>query len=118
MSKTKRITAIVLMAIPSLMLAMSAIMKLVGAKQVTEGMSKIGLGNYITLIGLIELISVVLFIYPKTTKIGFLLLCSYLGGAISIELASGQPPSAAIFLALIWISVYLEDKLMFVKSEA
>jgi len=116
MSKTKRIISIALMAIPSLMLTMSGVMKLVGAKQVTEGMSKIGLGNYITLLGLIELVSVALFIYPKTTKIGFLLLCSYLGGAISIELSGGQPPSAAIFLAVIWISVYLRDKLMFITS--
>ncbi len=116
MNKIKRITSIVLMAIPSLMLTMSGIMKLLGAKPVVEGLTKGGLGGYITLFGIIELLSVGLFIYPKTTKIGFLLICSYLGGALSIELAGGQPPSAAIFLAIVWISVYLRDKFMFVQS--
>jgi hypothetical protein len=116
MSKTKRIISIVLMAIPSLMLVLSGIMKLIGAKPIVEGLTKGGLGNYVTLFGITELFSVALFIYPKTTKIGFFLLCSYLGGALSIELAGGQPPSAAIFLAAIWISVYLRDRLMFVQK--
>jgi hypothetical protein len=84
---------------------------------VVQGLTKGGLGPYIKFLGTIELLSLALFIYPKTYKIGFLLLCSYLGGAMSIELASGQPPMAAIFLAVIWISVFLRDKLMFLSPE-
>jgi hypothetical protein len=117
MNKTARIFSIILMAIPSLMLVMSGIMKLIGAKQIVEGLGKTGLGNYIFLFGVIELLSVALFIIPKTSKIGFLLLCSYLGGAKSIELASGQPPMAAVFIALLWISVYLKDRAMFLPSK-
>lgn len=85
------------MIIPSLMLIMSGVMKLIGADQIVAGLTKIGLGSYITLFGIIELIAVALFLYPKTYKIGFLLICCYLGGALSIELATAQPPSAAIF---------------------
>ncbi|MES2763261.1 MAG: DoxX family protein [Bacteroidota bacterium] len=113
MTKTIRIISIGLMAIVSLMLLMSSIMKLIHAEQIVTGLTKVGLGSYITLIGIIELLSVALFIYSKTYKIGFLLLCCYLGGALSIELAGGQPPSAAIFLVLMWISVFLKDKTMF-----
>lgn len=116
MSKTTRIVSIVLMVIPSAMLVFSAAMKLGHAQAVTEGLGKAGLGNYITLIGLIELVSVALFLVPKTSKIGFLLLCSYLGGALCMELAGGQPPMAAIFLALLWIAVYLRDKQMFLRA--
>lgn len=114
-NKTTRIISIILMIIPSLILLMSAIMKLIKAEPVVEGLSKIGLGNYITIIGIIEIVAVALFLFPKTYKIGFLLLCGYLGGAISIELASGQAPSAAIFLIIIWGSVYLRDKNMFLS---
>lgn len=113
MTKTTRILSIVLMVIPSLMLIMSAIMKLSHAPAFVEGFSKSGLGNYLTLIGSIELIAVALFLYPKTSKIGFLLLCSYLGGAIATELASGQAPMAAVFLTLFWVAVYLRNKWMF-----
>ncbi len=104
------------MVIPWLMLIMSGIMKVTGAEQIVTGLTKAGLGNFIMLIGIIELVSVALFLYPKTYKIGFLLLCSYLGGALCIELAGGQPPMAAIFIALIWISVFLRDKNMLVVS--
>ncbi len=114
-TKTTRIISIILMILPSAMLVMSAIMKLTHAPAIVEGFSKSALGNHITLIGIIELVTVILFLIPKTTKVGFLLLCSYLGGAIAVELAGGQPPTAAIFLAIVWISVYLKDKMMFVQ---
>ncbi len=111
-AKTKRIISVILMVIPSLMLIMSGIMKVTGAEQIVTGLTKAGLGNLVTFIGVIELISVALFLYPKTYKIGFLLLCSYLGGAMCIELAGGQPPVAAVFIAIIWIAAFLRDKSM------
>jgi hypothetical protein len=101
------------MIIPSLMLMMSAGMKLSGAKEIVDGMTKGGFGPWITFLGTIELVSVILFLVPKTYKVGFLLLCSYLGGAIAIELASGKFPVAAVLLALIWTSVFLRERTMF-----
>lgn len=115
-AKTTRIISIVLMVIPSLMLIMSGVMKLIGAEQIVTGLTKIGLGSYISLFGVIELVAVTIFLYPKTYKIGFLLICCYLGGALSIELATAQPPSAAIFLTIVWIAVFLKDKLMFLNT--
>lgn len=117
-TKTKRIISIALMVLPSLMLIMSAVMKLIGAEQVVTGLSKAGLGSYISFLGVIELLSVALFLFPKTYKIGFLLICSYLGGALSIELATAQPPSAAIFLTIVWIAVFLKDRLMFFNTDS
>src|SRR5262245_40899786 len=112
--KTKRIISIALMALASAMLVFSAVMKLTGSEQMVAGLTHIGLGNYIQLIGITELISVISFLFPKTFKVGFLLVTSYLGGALSIELAAGQPPMAAFFLTLVWISAYLRNKYMFI----
>ncbi|MES2515200.1 MAG: DoxX family protein [Bacteroidota bacterium] len=114
-TKTTRIISIILMIIPSLMLIMSGIMKITHAEQIVNGLTKIGLGSYITLFGMIELIAVALFLYPKTYKIGFLLICCYLGGALSIELSTTQPPTAAIILAVAWIAVFLKDNNMFLS---
>ena len=116
MKKTTRIISIVLMVLASLSLVGSAVMKLIGSQQVLDGLGKAGLGNYIMLIGIIELVSVILFLIPKTFKLGFLLLCCYLGGATSIELATGQLPSAAIFLAIIWVAVYLRNPGIFLHQ--
>lgn len=116
MSKATRITALVLKLIPSLMLLMSAAMKLAHTQQIVELFSKSALINYLTLIGIIELVSVMLFLIPKTAKAGFLLLCSYLGGAMSIELAAGEFPIAAFFIALIWLSAFLTNREMFLSA--
>ena len=91
-------------------------MKLIGAKQIVEGLSKTGLGSYIFLFGLIELLSVILLWIPKTRNIGFFLICGYLGGALSIELSIGRMPTAAVLLMLIWIGAFLSDKSLFVKQ--
>jgi len=45
----------------SAMIAMSGIMKLAGAQQMVQALSKIGLANYVTLLGAVELTSLVLF---------------------------------------------------------
>lgn len=102
----------------SLMMLMSAAMKISGAEQIVEGLGKAGLGSYITLFGIIELAAVVLFLIPKTMKIGFLLLCCYLGGALSIELASGQPPVAAVLLTVLWIAAFLRRRELFLTAAA
>jgi hypothetical protein len=105
------------MAIVALMLTTSGIMKLSGAENVVTLLTRAGLASYIKAFGIIELISVAIFLYPKTYKIGFLLLCCYLGGALSIELAEGQPPVASSFLVILWVSGYLKNKLMFINTE-
>jgi len=115
-TKTTRIISIVLVVIPSLMLIMSGVMKVIGSQQMVDGLTKAGFGNYIVLFGLIELVAVALLWIPKTRNIGFFLVCSYLGGALSTELGHGQSPSAAVLLALLWISMFLRDRSLFLKS--
>lgn len=113
--KATQILSTILLALPSLMLLMSASMKLLGAEPIKANLEKAGLGNHIILLGLIELLTVILMWIPRTRNIGFFLVCSYLGGALSIELASGTPPSAALFLIIIWIAVFIRDKSFFVQ---
>ncbi len=113
--KTQRIVWITLMAIPLILIAMSAVMKITGAETMVKELTKAGYGDYIPYLGIIELSSVILFIYPKTYKVGFLLLCGYLGGAMATELAGGMPPIAAVLLTMIWISVFLRNRKMFVN---
>lgn len=114
--KIQQVIWIILMCIPLLILAMSGIMKISGNTTMVQDLTQIGYGGYITLLGIVELASAILFIIPRTYKIGFLLLCGYLGGAFATELAHGQPPIAALLLTLIWISVFLRDKEMFLAA--
>jgi DoxX-like family len=115
MSKSTRIISIVLLAIPSVILVLSAIGKLSANKNVVQTFGKTGLRDYIAILGVTELLLVVLLWIPKTRNIGFFLACSYLGGAMSFELSAGHFPSSSIFLIVIWIAVYLRDKQLFVS---
>ncbi|WP_337042489.1 DoxX family protein [Emticicia sp. 17c] len=115
-SKTQKILAIIFMALPSLMLVMSGIMKLTGGEQVVTGLTKAGYGPYIKIFGIAELVFVALFWIPKTYKIGFYLILSYLGGAAAVEVAGGANPVAFALIALTWIGFYLKDKTNFIAE--
>lgn len=115
--KTKKMLSIILLAIPSLMLLLSGVMKLSGSEQVVTGLSKIGYGSLISTLGIAEIVFVALLWIPKTWKIGFLLLLSYLGGAAAIEVMAGKG-MAFIFIALLWAGAYLKESTMFVSSSS
>src|ERR1017187_3458200 len=91
-SKTKRIIAIVVAAIPSIMIIMSAVSKLAGVQTMIDHYNSIGIGSYVKLFGVCMLIMVALFWIPKTQKLGLLFLTGYLGGAMAAELSHGGQP--------------------------
>lgn len=115
-NKTMNIISWVLLILPSLMLIMSAAMKLTKAEELVKAFASSGLADLIQVIGFVELLSVTLLLIPKTYKLGFLLITGYLGGAISIELFGGQFPTAAVLLSVIWVGVFLRNKSMFLNQ--
>src|SRR5271168_5397848 len=106
-NKKRNTVSIIVGAVPAAMVLMSAIIKLVSNP---EPLIKAGFGPYIKTLGIIEIALLILFFYPKTKKIGFYLLCSYLGGSFSAELAAGFPPISPILLTLFWVSMFIKDK--------
>lgn len=59
--------------------------------------------NY-TILGVIEMVSIILFIIPRTGILGTLLLAAYMGGAIATHLEHGQSVIApAVIQAFVWI---------------
>lgn len=113
--KTKRILSIVLMAIPAIVLIMGGVMKLIGAEpeSVMQFLTKSGFGNYIKALGATELVIAALLLYRVTNKIGFLLASCYFGGALCLEISGGQPLASTVFLAILWCSMFLRSKEMF-----
>lgn len=114
-AKTKRIISTIIMVIPAFILIMGGVMKIIDAEPQTvmDFLNKAGFGNYITLLGLTELIIAALFIYPKTNRVGFFLAISYFSGALSLELSAAAPPASAIFLVLLWVAMFLKNKQLF-----
>jgi len=75
--------------------------KLLKAKELVDSLAKINLQDYIVTIGIIEICCVILYLIPKTSNIGFFLLCSYIGGIIAAELAMGFGPGIGVVLAIL-----------------
>jgi hypothetical protein len=115
-TKTKRIVSTVIGAVPGAGLLMSGIMKLTANPEMVKGLTAGGFGPYITLFGAMELVFLVLFFIPKTKNIGFFFICSYLGGAMAVEIGHGMKPMSALFIALFWISMFVWNKNLFLPA--
>ena len=75
-----------------------------------EQMEQMKLGDWRIIIAIGEIVSSLLFLIPKTNKIGLLLLSSYMGGAIIIHMTGGMSiilPS--VVLILVWITGFLRN---------
>lgn len=60
------------------------------------------------ILGIIELVSVILFIIPRTGILGTLLLAAYMGGAMATHLTHGQSILAPMIIeAIIWIAAVI-----------
>jgi len=83
----------------------SAVSKFTVSPDSLKMAGEIGLNAQIyTILGVVELISVLLFIVPRTGLLGTLLLAAYMGGAIATHLEHGQSVAApSIIQAFLWI---------------
>ena len=93
------------------MLAMSSAMKFAKPPSVVEGFKHLGLPEDLALgLGLLELACAVVYVIPRTSVLGAILLTGYLGGATVTHLRVGDPFFMPVILGvLIWGGVFLRD---------
>ena len=108
-SKTRRIAGYTLSIIPSLMILIAGILKVIGNEGMLENMNKItNWGDKMLLIGFIELGALALYWIPKTMNIGFFLLASFGGGIIVAEVVAGDIPIPGIIVSsLFYVGTFL-----------
>ena len=117
-NKSKIILTWTLSVLIALIIGTGATMKLAGLPQLEDTFSKIGLLQYMGILGVAELSFVALFLLRRSMKIGFLLLTGYFGGAMAVEMSHGTIfiiPGA--ILTLIWVTAYLRDASIFKSVE-
>lgn len=104
----------VISAIVALFLLMAAIMDILKPPFVMEGMVKYGYpeGSVVG-IGIALLVGVALYVVPRTSVLGAIVLTGYLGGAVSTHVRAGDPVGRMIvpvvFGLLTWGGLYLRD---------
>lgn len=105
-TKTRNLLGWLLASLVGLLLAASALDKMSGSAHSLTMATSFGLspGTY-RVLGIIELSSVLLFLWPRTSLLGTLLLTAYLGGAIATHLQHQQGILFPTGLeALVWIA--------------
>lgn len=105
-TKTRNIIGWVLTALVAFVFLSSGFMKVTGGAQAVKGAASMGITlSILKLLGVIEILSVILFIIPRTGLLGTLLLAAYLGGAIATHLEHQLPVLApAIIQCVVWIT--------------
>ena len=107
--KTKSILGWSISGLTALMLAASAADKISGSAHSVEMLTTFGLPPFgYRVLGVIELISALLFLYPRTGVLGLVLLSSYFGGAIATHLQHNLDISFPMAIeAAVWIAAAL-----------
>jgi DoxX-like protein len=101
--------------LPALFLLIDGIMKLVKPAVVVEATVKLGYpeGTIVGL-GIVLLACTVLYLIPRTSVIGAILLTGYLGGAIATHVRVGGPLFPVTFPlilgAMLWGGLYLRNE--------
>src|SRR6476620_10489860 len=95
----------VLSVLPSLLLLFSGFGKVTGAEEVLQGLPKFGIDASMAKgLGLVEILIALLFLIPRTSFIGAILITGWMGGAIFTHLRFGQPLFMQIIIPiLVWI---------------
>jgi hypothetical protein len=102
-------------ALPVLMLLFSGVMKLATPDAVLKEFARLGYSENAALgLGILELACMLIYVVPRTSVLGAILVTGYLGGAVATHVRIGDPLFNIILPALLgalaWLGLYLRDK--------
>ena len=101
----------VMTTLPVLMLIFSAAMKLAGPPDLAKGFDHLGVPlTHAFGLGLLELSCTLIYLIPRTSVLGAILLTGYLGGAIQTHIRIGESVYTHVILGVaIWGGLFLRD---------
>ncbi len=101
-------------AIPALLVIASGVFKLSGSPQIVTALTKVGVLEYMKYLGIAEIVFAILFIYPPTNPIGFILLACYFSGALATDLShKGSIVAPLVILILLFIAEFIVNNNLF-----
>lgn len=104
-----------LSGLPALFLLADSAGKLAKLTPVVEGTVKLGYPESVLIgLGIVLLSSTVLYLIPRTSVLGAVLLTGYLGGAVATHVRAGDPLIThtlfpVYFGVMLWAGLYLRD---------
>jgi len=104
-------TSYVLSALPVLVLLFSGSMKFTHSPDLAKGFEHLGWPLSLAVpLGILELTCAILYVIPRTSVLGAILVAAYMGGAVATHVRIGEPPYLQILIGvLVWGGLYLRD---------
>lgn len=104
----------IISALAILFLIFDTVIKVLKLAPAVESTTQLGYpASLVIVIGVIELVCLAVYVIPRTSIFGSILMTGYLGGAIATNLRAGTPLFNVIFPiiigALLWGGIYLRD---------
>jgi hypothetical protein len=102
----------ILSALPVLAMGFSATMKFLRPPAVVEGFAHFGYQeNVIVILGVVEVLCALIYIVPRTSFVGAILVTGYLGGATATHVRIGDPSFIGpVLLGVVaWGGLFLRD---------
>jgi hypothetical protein len=107
-------TGRILTILTVLFMLFDAFGKLAKFPQVLDASARLGIPpSQIVSIGILLLVSTIIYAIPRTAVLGAVLLTGYLGGAVAIQMRAGSPTFETVFPVIfgvvLWGGVYLRE---------
>ena len=113
--KTRRWTGRVMSGVASLFLAFDGIGKLLSLPPVVEGTTQLGYpASLVVPIGVLQLACLIVYVFPRSSIVGAVLLTGYLGGAVATHVRVESPLFTHVLFpiyvaVLLWGGLFLLD---------
>ncbi len=114
-AKKRSIAGYALTAFVALFLTFDTVLKVLQLAPAVQGTTELGYpASTVLTIGLIEFVCLALYVIPRTSVLGALVLTGYLGGAIATHVRIGSPlPTHTLFpiyvALMVWGGLYLRE---------
>jgi hypothetical protein len=113
-SKANLWTGRIVGGLPALFLLLDGIMKVVKPAAVVDATVKLGYPEAsIIPLGIVLTVSAILYLIPRTSVLGAIILTGYLGGAVATQIRAGQSLVwvffPVMFGVLLWLGLYFRD---------
>ena len=105
----------IMSALPVLFLLFDGAIHIMRIPPVAEAFAKLGYSISLAIpLGIIEIACIALYLIPRTSVLGAVLLTGYLGGAVATNLRTGAPLFSNVLFpvyvgVLLWGGLYLRD---------
>ncbi len=115
-SKTRLWAGRIMTALPVLFLLFDSVIHMMKIAPVVESFEQLGYPVSLALgIGILEFVCIVVYVIPRTSILGAILLTGYLGGAVATTLRIGSPLFSHVFFpiyvgVLIWGGLLLREE--------